>query len=86
MKTLIFHSLETLSAKKLALDLSGEVELRKNHYRIHTKKDFDIENYRRGRNIIITLMLQRKKLKILKEAGFFLIYMVTDKIQMAFMI
>ena len=46
MKTLIFHSLETSSAKKLALDLGGEVELRKNHYRIHTKKDFDIENYR----------------------------------------
>ena len=44
MKTLIFHSLETLSAKKLALELGGEVELRKNHYRIHTKKDFDIEN------------------------------------------
>ena len=42
MKTLIFHSLETSSAKKLALDLGGEVELRKNHYRIHTKKDFDI--------------------------------------------
>ena len=46
MKTLIFHSLETSSAKKLALDLCGEAELRKNHYRIHTKKDFDIENYR----------------------------------------
>ena len=42
MKTLIFHSLETLSAKKLALEIGGEVELKKNHYRIHTKKDFDI--------------------------------------------
>ena len=46
MKTLIFHSLETASAKKVALNLNGEIELRKNHYRIHTKKNFDIDNYR----------------------------------------
>jgi phosphoserine phosphatase len=55
MKTLIFHSLETSSAKKLALDLSGEVELRKNHYRIHTKKDFDIENYRLSSDIDLNI-------------------------------
>jgi phosphoserine phosphatase len=55
MKTLIFHSLETLSAKKLALDLSGEVELRKNHYRIHTKKDFDIESYRLSSDIDLNI-------------------------------
>ena len=55
MKTLIFHSLETSSAKKLALELSGEVELRKNHYRIHTKKDFDIENYRLSSDVDLNI-------------------------------
>ena len=55
MKTLIFHSLETLSAKKLALDLGGEVELRKNHYRIHTKKDFDIENHRLSSDVDLNI-------------------------------
>ena len=55
MKTLIFHSLETSSAKKLALDLGGEVELRKNHYRIHTKKDFDIENYRLSSDVDLNI-------------------------------
>ena len=46
MKTLILHSLETLAAKQLALALNGEVEFKKSHLRIHTKKDFDIESYR----------------------------------------
>ena len=55
MKTLIFHSLETSSAKKLALDLGGEVELRKNHYRIHTKKDFDIKNYRLSSDVDLNI-------------------------------
>ena len=63
MKTLIFHSLETSSAKKLALDLGGEVELRKNHYRIHTKKDLikSIEDFNglklRGPTRAITKLL-----------------------------
>ena len=51
MRTLIFHSLKASAAKKLALKLSGEIELRKNHYRIHTEKNFDIENFRLLNNV-----------------------------------
>ena len=66
MKTLIFHSLETLSAKKLALELGGEVELRKNHYRIHTKNDFDIESYRLSSDIDLNI-IEFVYLKILNK-------------------
>ncbi len=55
MKTLIFHSLETSTVEKLALELRGEIELRKNHYRIHTNKNFDIENYRLVNNIDLNI-------------------------------
>ena len=55
MKTLIFHSLKASAVKKLALKLSGEIELRKNHYRIHTKKNFDIENYRLLNNVDLNI-------------------------------
>ena len=55
MKTLVLHSLETSAAKKLALELRGEIEVRKSHFRIHTKKDFDIENFRPSNNFDLNI-------------------------------
>ena len=55
MKTLVLHSLETSAAKKLALELGGEIEVRKSHFRIHTKKDFDIENFRLSNNFDLNI-------------------------------
>ena len=55
MKTLVLHSLETSAAKKLALELRGEIEVRKSHFRIHTKKDFDIENFRFSNNFDLNI-------------------------------
>ena len=46
MKTLLIHNLETATAEKIALELNGEIEYKKSHFRIHTKKSFDIKSYR----------------------------------------
>jgi len=40
------HSSNIKSAKKLALSLKGEIESKKNHYRIHTKMNFVIDGIR----------------------------------------
>lgn len=46
MKTILLHSSKIKSAKKLAMSVNGEIESKKNHYRIHTKMNFDIDNLR----------------------------------------
>ena len=46
MKTLLIHNLETATAEKIALELNGEIEYKKSHFRIHTKKSFDMKSYR----------------------------------------
>ena len=46
MKTILLHSSKIKSAKNLAMSVNGEIESKKNHYRIHTKKNFDIDNLR----------------------------------------
>ena len=54
-KTLIFHSNEQKIAEELALKLNGEVEIKKNHLRIHTTRNFDINNLRVGHNVDLNI-------------------------------
>jgi hypothetical protein len=46
IQTLIVHDHNIETAKKLALNLNGELEARKSHFRVHTKSKFEIENLR----------------------------------------
>ena len=45
-QTLIVHGDDLKTAEKIALNLTGELESRKNHIRVHTKINFEIENLR----------------------------------------
>jgi len=45
-RTLIVHSNELKAAEKLTLKLHGEIETKKNHFRIHTKTNFEIDKLR----------------------------------------
>ena len=50
-QTLIVHGDDLKTAEKIALNLTGELESRKNHFRVHTKINFEIENLR-SNNIV----------------------------------
>ncbi|MDC0195765.1 phosphoserine phosphatase SerB, partial [Candidatus Thioglobus sp.] len=50
-QTLIVHGHDLKTAEKIALNLTGELESRKNHFRVHTKINFEIENLR-SNNIV----------------------------------
>ena len=50
-QTLIVHGDDLNTAEKVALNLTGELESRKDHFRIHTKIKFEIENLR-SNNIV----------------------------------
>ena len=50
-QTLIVHGNDLKTAEKIALNLTGELESRKNHFRVHTKINFEIENLR-SNNIV----------------------------------
>ena len=45
-QTLIVHGNNLKTAEKIALNLKGELESRKKHFRVHTKINFEIENLR----------------------------------------
>ena len=45
-RTLIVHSNELKTAEKVALMINGEIEIRNNHFRIHSLTNFEIENLR----------------------------------------
>ena len=45
-QTLIFHGDDLKTAEKIALNITGELESRKKHFRVHTKINFEIENLR----------------------------------------
>ena len=45
-QTLIVHGNDLKTAEKIALNLKGELESRKKHFRVHTKINFEIENLR----------------------------------------
>ena len=50
-QTLIVHGNDLKTAEKIALNLKGELESRKKHFRVHTKINFEIENLR-SNNIV----------------------------------
>ena len=45
-RTLIVHSNELKTAEKVALMINGEIEIKNNHFRIHSLTNFEIENLR----------------------------------------
>ena len=45
-RTLIVHSNELKTAEKVALMINGEIEIKNNHFRIHSITNFEIENLR----------------------------------------
>ena len=45
-RTLIVHSNELKTAEKVALMINGEIEIKNNHFRIHSRTNFEIENLR----------------------------------------
>ena len=55
-KTLIIHSNEQKITEKLALILKGEIETKKNHFRIHTRRDFDINYLRVTHNVDLNIL------------------------------
>ena len=54
-KTLIIHSNKQKIAEKLALILKGEIEIKRNHFRIHTRRDFDINYLRVTHNVDLNI-------------------------------
>ena len=50
-QTLIVHGDDLKTAEKIAINIMGELETRKNHFRVHTKINFEIENLR-SNNIV----------------------------------
>ncbi|MDC0983758.1 phosphoserine phosphatase SerB [Candidatus Thioglobus sp.] len=50
-QSLIVHSDDLKTAEKIALNVKGELESRKNHFRVHSRIDFEIENLR-SNNIV----------------------------------
>ena len=56
-QTLIVHGHDLKTAEKIALNLTGELESRKNHFRVHTKINFEIENLRSNNIVDINFFL-----------------------------
>ena len=58
IQTLIVHDHNIETAKKLALNLNGELEARKSHFRVHTKSKFEIENLRSNHRVDLNIFDQ----------------------------
>ena len=58
MQTLIVHGHNIETAKKVALDINGELEAKKSHYRVHTKSNFEIENLRSHHSVDLNIFDQ----------------------------
>jgi len=54
-RTLIVHSHEQDAAEKIALKLQGEIETNKNHFRIHTQINFDINKLRATNSVDLNI-------------------------------
>ena len=54
-QTLIVHGDDHKTAEKIALNLTGELESRKNHFRVHTTINFEIENLRSNHIVDINI-------------------------------
>ncbi|MDC1449600.1 phosphoserine phosphatase SerB [Candidatus Thioglobus sp.] len=59
METLIIHTQDLIIAEKLTISLKGDLEKRKNHFRIHTNFNFTIEKLRLEN--IVDINLHHKK-------------------------
>lgn len=59
METLIIHSQDLIIAEKLTRSLKGDLEKRKNHFRIHTNFNFTIEKLRLENTVDINLYQKR---------------------------
>ena len=59
IQTLIVHDHNIETAKKVALNVNGELEARKSHYRVHTKSNFEIENLRSHHSVDLNIFDQR---------------------------
>ena len=66
MKTIILHSQDLALAQNLSSNLNGELEQRKNHFRIHTKLSFNLEQLRQS---------NRADLNLFKDG----VYLTSDK-------
>lgn len=55
MKTIILHSQDLALAQNLSTNLKGELEQRKNHFRIYTKHSFNIEQLRQSNRVDLNL-------------------------------
>ena len=58
IQTLIVHDHNIETAKKVALNINGELEARKSHYRVHTKSNFEIENLRSNHSVDLNIFDQ----------------------------
>jgi phosphoserine phosphatase len=58
IQTLIVHEHNIETAKKVALNINGELEARKSHYRVHTKSNFEIENLRSHHSVDLNIFDQ----------------------------
>ena len=58
IQTLIVHDQNIETAKKVALNINGELEARKSHYRVHTKSNFEIENLRSHHSVDLNIFDQ----------------------------
>ena len=58
IQTLIVHDHNIETAKKVALDINGELEAKKSHYRVHTKSNFEIENLRSHHSVDLNIFDQ----------------------------
>ena len=58
IQTLIVHDHNIETAKKLALNINGELEARKSHFRVHTKSNFEIENLRSHHSVDLNIFDQ----------------------------
>ncbi|MDC1318767.1 phosphoserine phosphatase SerB [Candidatus Thioglobus sp.] len=56
METLIIHTQDLIIAEKLTRSLKGDLEKRKNHFRIHTNFNFTIEKLRLENTVDINLL------------------------------
>ena len=59
IQTLIVHDYNIETVKKVAIDINGELEARKSHYRVHTKSNFEIENLRSHHSVDLNIFDQR---------------------------
>ncbi len=57
-QTVIVHDHNLETAEKVAINISGEIESRKNHFRVHTKSNFEIENLRSHNSVDLNIFDQ----------------------------